>query len=270
MLYGAGVSIDPATALANACARAGVEIRLLHDLSELDVARRIFDEVWPADDTQMQPNVMRALMHAGGYCAAAYAGDEPVGAALGFIGRHREGAGWDVHLHSHMAAVREGFRDRHIGTALKLHQRVWARAQGIPVIVWTFDPLVRRNARLNLLKLGVEVRGFEPDFYGEMSDGINSGDPTDRLFAWWVVDSALADAAADGTLEPIGADVIDAHPEWRVIDLPEDIVALREVDPAAAREWRLRLRHALIDAFDEGFGIVGITDGGGYVLWRSA
>ena len=108
------------------------------------------------------------------------------------------------------------------------------------------------------------------DFYGSMDDGINSGDPTDRLFAWWVVDSALADAAADGTLEPIGADVIDAHPEWRVIDLPEDIVALREVDPAAAREWRLRLRHALIDAFDEGFGIVGITDGGGYVLWRSA
>ena len=270
MLYGAGVSTDPATALANACARAGVEIRLLHDLSELNIARRIFDEVWPADDTQMQPNVMRALMHAGGYCSAAFAGDEPVGAALGFIGRHLEADGWEVHLHSHMAAVREGFRDRHIGTALKLHQRVWARAQGIPVIVWTFDPLVRRNARRNLLKLGVEVRGFEPDFYGAMSDGINTGDPTDRLFAWWVVDSALADAAAGGTLEPIRPEVIASHPDWRVIELPEDIVALREADPVAAREWRLRLRRELVDAFDDGFAIAGITEDGGYVLWRSA
>ena len=270
MLYGAGVSIDPTTALANACDRAGVEIRLLHDLSELNVARRIFDEVWPADDTQVQPNVMRALTHAGGYCSVAFAGDEPVGAALGCIGRHREPQGWEVHLHSHMAAVREGFRDRHIGTALKLHQRVWALEQEIPVIVWTFDPLVRRNARLNLLKLGVEVRGFEPDFYGAMSDGINRGDPTDRLFAWWVVDSPRADAAADGALEPIAADVIAAHPDWRVIELPEDIVALREVDPDAAQAWRLRLRQALVDAFDEGFGIAGITEDGGYVLWRSA
>jgi predicted GNAT superfamily acetyltransferase len=169
-----------------------------------------------------------------------------------------------------MAAVRDGFRDRHIGTALKLHQRVWALAEGIPVIVWTFDPLVRRNARLNLLKLGVEVRGFEPDFYGAMSDGINSGDPTDRLFAWWVVDSPLADAAANGVLAPVRADDIAANPQWRVIALPDDIVALREVDPAAAREWRLRLRHELIDAFAEGFAITGITEDGGYVLWRSA
>ena len=45
-------------------------------------------------------------------------------------------------------------------------------------IVWTFDPLVRRNARLNLIKLGADVDGFEVDFYGNMDDGINSGDPT--------------------------------------------------------------------------------------------
>ena len=32
---------------------------------------------------------------------------------------------------------------------------------GIDTIVWTFDPLVRRNARVNLLKLGVDVDGFE-------------------------------------------------------------------------------------------------------------
>lgn len=272
MLYGAGVPIDPATALANACASAGVEIRSLHDLSELDDARRVFDEVWPSrtGDTQIQPNLLRALMHAGGYCAAAYADGELVGAAAGFVGRHHDADGWHVHLHSHMAAVRTELRDRGIGTALKLHQRVWARAQGIPVVTWTFDPLVRRNARLNLLKLGVEVRGFEPDFYGSMDDGINSGDPTDRLFAWWEVDSARADAAANGELEPIRPEVIAEHPDWRVIELPDDIVAVREADPQAARDWRLRLRHQLISAFDDGYGIAGVSVDGGYVLWRSA
>ena len=271
MLYGARVTIDPATALANACERAGVEIRLLHDLSELDDARSVFDEVWPSrtGDTQMPSNLLRALEHAGGYCSAAYATGQVVGAALGFIGRHRDPTGWQIHLHSHMAAVRQDLRDRRIGTALKLHQRVWALAQGIPVVTWTFDPLVRRNARLNLINLGVEVRGFEPDFYGSMDDGINSGDPTDRLFAWWEVASERADAAANGALAPIEDEVLARHPEWRVIELPEDIVVLRERDPQAARAWRLRLRDALTTAFADGFGIAGLSGDGGYVLRRT-
>ena len=113
------------------------------------------------------------------------------------------GRPWHEHLHSHMAAVLDPFRDQHIGTALKMHQRVWALDHGIDTIVWTFDPLVRRNARVNLLKLGVEVDGFEVDFYGSMDDGINSGDPTDRLFAWWHLDSPRVFAASMGQVIPV-------------------------------------------------------------------
>ena len=134
-----------------------------------------------------------------------------------------------------MAAVLDPYRDQHIGTALKMHQRVWALEQGIDTIVWTFDPLVRRNARVNLLKLGVDVDGFEVDFYGSMDDGINSGDPTDRLFAWWHLDSPRVFSASMGQLVPVDPiDLVVSGRDAIEIELPEDIVALRATDPVAA------------------------------------
>ena len=38
---------------------------------------------------------------------------------------------------------------------------------------WTFDPLVARNARLNLTKLGATVDEYELGFYGVMSDELH-------------------------------------------------------------------------------------------------
>ena len=46
-----------------------------------------------------------------------------------------------------------------------------------------FDPLVRRNARLNLVRLGADVTDYLPDFYGAMDDAVNAGDRSDRLLA---------------------------------------------------------------------------------------
>jgi predicted GNAT superfamily acetyltransferase len=257
--------------LARAEERAGVEVRFLADLSDLDDARGVFDEVWPASDgsTQVAGNLMRALVHAGGYASAAYRDGVPIGAALAFVGRHRRDSTWHTHLHSHMAAVVDPYRDQHIGTALKMHQRVWALGQGIDTIVWTFDPLVRRNARVNLLKLGVEVDGFEVDFYGNMDDGINSGDPTDRLFAWWHLDSPRVVSASMGRLVPVDPiDLVVSGRDALEIELPEDIVALRATDAAAAGQWRLAVREAFLAAFADGFRVIGVSPIGNYVLER--
>jgi predicted GNAT superfamily acetyltransferase len=257
--------------LARAQERAGVDIRSLTDLSDLDVARRLFDTVWPAGDgsTQVTGNLMRALVHAGGYASAAFRDGVAIGAALGFVGRHRADDGWHGHLHSHMAAVLEPYRDQHIGSALKMHQRVWALEQGIDTIVWTFDPLVRRNARVNLLKLGVDVDGFEVDFYGSMDDGINSGDPTDRLFAWWHLDSPRVFSASMGQLVPVDTiDLVVSGRDAIEIELPEDIVALRATDPVAASQWRIAVREAFLAAFADGFRVIGVSPNGNYVLER--
>lgn len=278
--------------LARAEERAGVEVRSLVDLSELDDARGVFDAVWPAADgsTQVAGNLMRALVHAGGYASAAYRDGQPIGAALAFVGRHvrserseprnvrpdehgrhqRDG-GWHEHLHSHMAAVLDPYRDQHIGTALKMHQRVWALEHGIDTIVWTFDPLVRRNARVNLLKLGVDVDGFEVDFYGSMDDGINSGDPTDRLFAWWYLDSPRVFSASMGQLVPVDAiDLVVSGRDAIEIELPDDIVALRATDPVAAGQWRIAVREAFLAAFADGFRVIGVSPSSNYVLERQS
>jgi len=253
--------------------RADVQVRTLTEVSELADAQQVFDAVWPSADggTQLATNLMRAIVHAGGYASAAYRDDQPIGAAFGIVGRHRTDGGWHEHLHSHMAAVLDPYRDQHIGSALKLHQRVWALANDIDTIVWTFDPLVRRNARVNLIKLGVDVEGFEPDFYGEMDDGINSGDPTDRLFAWWRVDSPRVAAAMTGELQEVDVPaLVTAGTDAIAIDLPDDIVAVRAMEPDAARAWRLRLREQLLDAFARGYRITGFARSGGYALERTS
>ncbi len=246
---------------------AGVEVRVPASLAGFDEARLVFDATWPALDgsTQVTPNLLRAAEHAGGYVATAYAGDSPIGAAFAFVGRHQDDAGtWHDHLHSHLAAVLPAHRDRHVGRALKLHQRAWAIEQGIDTVVWTFDPLVRRNVRLNLLHLGVEVDGFVPDFYGSLADGINDGDPTDRLFARWRLRSDRVARAVTTGLDPTKPAADD-----RVIALPPDIVAIRAADPGAASRWRMDVRHALLAAIGDGLTVVGISPGGDLVLGRT-
>ena len=262
---------SPERDLDAASSRADVEVRSLTDLSELDDARGVFDTVWPsgAAMTQIQPNLLKALVHAGGYASAAYRDGEPIGAALGFVGRSARSGTWHTHLHSHMTAVLDPYRDQHIGSALKLHQRVWALERDIDTIVWTFDPLVRRNAVVNLVKLGVDVDGFEVNFYGRMDDAINTDDPTDRLFACWHLTSARAISASLGRIDRMDpAELVASGSDILEIDLPEDIVALRSIDPQAAAQWRLSVREALVSSFAAGFQIVGVSTSGGYVLER--
>ena len=257
-------------ALERAEQRSGVIIRALETAQESEVAREIFDQVWPplGGGTQVPPNLLRAITHAGGYCSAAFlveGGNEvPVAAALGVLGVHQDSGAPHMHIHSHMAGVVEEYRNRRIGTAIKMHQRLWALRRGIDTIVWTFDPLVSRNARLNLVNLGVTVRGYEVDFYGEMTDTINAGDQSDRVFAWWELASERAIAAARGELSPIN----EIASNQIVVATPGDIVALRVSDPERAREWRRQMRSDLMREFDSGLAIIGVTNNGDYVLER--
>ncbi|NDA11910.1 MAG: hypothetical protein EBZ15_04640 [Actinobacteria bacterium] len=166
-----------------------------------------------------------------------------------------------------MAGVVEGYRNRHVGTAIKLHQRAWALSCGIDTVVWSFDPLVRRNARLNVQKLGTHVRDYMPNFYGNMDDAINAGDPSDRVFAWWVLDGESAISAARAPIADVDPADFD---EARVIAIPDDIVSLRTSDPDQAREWRMRVREQFLDALERDFSVVGLDSHGSYVLAKDS
>lgn len=258
----------------------GVEIRNLVGVTEQDFAREIFDEVWPTNEgTQITANLLQAMAHNGTYVSGVFVEGEIVGAAFAFPGVDERG---HLHLHSHMAAVKENFRDRSIGSTLKWHQRAWALERGYEVITWTFDPLVRRNARVNLVKLGVQVFEYFPNFYGDLPDALNAGDPTDRVIARWnllsestlavarsrnleIFPNEIAVALSNEEGRPVRHD-IDPAAEQLLCYIPSDIIEIRSQDDALALEWRLALRAELHPRLNSGWQISGFTHDGAYVV----
>lgn len=251
-----------------------IELRALHTMDELRPVVDLLTEVWGrnADGVPMPGETLRSLVHADGLVSAAFLEGALVGAAA--LGRARPG-----HCYGYIAAARPGLADRGIGFALKQHQRRWALAAGLHTMEWTFDPLVRRNARFNLTKLGAEAGEYEEGFYGRMDDEQNAGDVGDRLVACWRLDSERATQAADGrpALTPLPSDraevllrrdgepVLLADQRHRWLRAPADIVQLRRRDPATAAGWRPAMRAAFQRCFADGYRAVGVS-GDYYVL----
>ena len=262
-------------AAAAAASHAGVTIGSLHDVVEQAAVSDLAARVWRSSDTSaLDPGLLRVLAHTGNLVIGAFAGDELVGMSVGFrTGNPADG------LHSHMTCTAESWRGVGLGFALKQHQRWWAITQGLTAITWTFDPLVSRNAFFNLAKLGAVVVEYLPNFYGPMSDGLNAGDESDRLLVSWPTasgpgpDSAERCATSPGpmllSVAPDGSPVVNvADADVVGAQVPSDIVALRDRDPALARRWRHALRTALMGAFSRGHRITGFTRDGCYVLSR--
>lgn len=158
-----------------------MDIRELRGRDELRAVEALQKEVWECDDLEVLPAIhMTAACAVGAILIGAFDGSELIAFAYGFPGfegDHRV-------IHSDMLAVRVSWRDRGVGTQLKLAQREAAIARGVDRITWTFDPLQTRNAYLNLEKLGVVADRYLPDFYGETTSPLHAGG-TDRLWVTW-------------------------------------------------------------------------------------
>jgi predicted GNAT superfamily acetyltransferase len=229
------------------------EIRNLISIYDLSLARNIFDQTWAIDSgTEITPNLLQALVHSGAYLSGAFIDDNCVGAALAF-----PATTGGLHLHSHMTAVLDEYRDQGVGYALKIDQWHWAKKNNYPEISWTFDPLVRRNAKLNLIKLGVDISSYYPNFYGEMPDALNSGDESDRLMVSWKVAGE----------NPIQHELVSApKPTDILIQIPEDIVAIRSRDKEENLRWRRKVREQFLYAFEKGGQVVGFSANSEYVV----
>jgi predicted GNAT superfamily acetyltransferase len=275
-----------AAAAAAAAARAGVEIHPITDPDSAHRVSRLLTDIWAPglDRPIVAAEIIRSLAHANNYGSMAVAGTDVVGAALGFLGADDSG----TYLHSYIAGVREVLRGVNVGFALKQDQRAWTLAHGLTRVTWTFDPLVRRNAYFNLVKLGATAVAFHRNFYGSMQDTVNAGDQSDRILIEWNLDSPRAVeasvlggqprdlAALDGRMTTVRLFVgADGTPEIRpergaleLVQIPDDIVALRQADPDLGRRWRLALRETLGTALEEGYRADGITRDGWYIVRR--
>ncbi|MDR1790870.1 MAG: GNAT family N-acetyltransferase [Propionibacteriaceae bacterium] len=225
---------------ADMAAQAGVEVRLVHSVEDAHVWVSLTDEIWrmPPPANALESNLLLALLHTGSYASVAFDGEQPVGVCFGFWHEpaHRT-------MHSHIAGVRWERIGEGIGTALKYHQAVWLAEHDVDAMTWTFDPLVARNAYFNLVKLGVRVIEYLPDFYGPMNDGLNAGLPSDRLMVEWRFREEPAPRLPSDTS--------------LLVPVPPDIEGLRLHDQDAALLLAIELRGELAPPLLSGWQVVG-------------
>ena len=228
-------------------------MRELDNLQDQDFGRNIFDITWSMDaGTEITPNLLQAMVHSGSYLSGAFIDNKIVGAAFAFPATNG-----GLHLHSHMTAVLPEFRDKGVGYALKIDQWHWAKKKNYSHLSWTFDPLVRRNAKLNIAKLGVEISDYFPNFYGDMPDALNSGDESDRLMVSWRTDLD-APRARELITNPEPGDIL--------IEIPEDIVAIRTKNQSESMKWRRQVREQFLAAFAKNGKVIGFSSNNEYVV----
>jgi predicted GNAT superfamily acetyltransferase len=254
-----------------------LHFRSVHGIDDARAMVQVLDAVWGGWDgaAGVQDATILALAHAGNYAEVALLSDEPVGAALGFFGEPLGQV-----LHSYIVGVLPNARSLGVGRAIKLRQREWCRQRSITTMTWTFDPLVARNAYFNIEKLGARPTRYLIDHYGQMSDGINAGQASDRVLLAWdlTVDAPPPRPPLSGqsfpalAVDPSGKpELHEAPPDCAhlTLEIPSDIERLRRDDAPLSREWRIALRRTLPQLLDAGWQVTAFDRAGRYVLERS-
>ena len=271
---------------AGAAARARVAVEAVDSVADLRRVAGLFSWIWAVPEVPPMPHdVMRSLVHAGGRVHAAFREGDLLGAAVAVFGPPA-----DTSCYSLIAGVSPHAEGGGIGVALKLAQRAWALQAGAARMSWTFDPLLRRNAKFNISRLGAVGAEYLVDFYGEIADGVNDPE-TDRLAVAWDLRAPLPGAAGPpGAAAPAGEGmapaILAAGPRGEPVTgtapqadgtgpgqlrcwIPEDILAIRRTDPALARRWRLAVREALGGAISDGYQVTAVLDPGWYALEKA-
>jgi predicted GNAT superfamily acetyltransferase len=215
------------------------------------------------------PSILKISQRLGGVAAGAF---DDRGRLLGFVyGMTGVENGTIVHWSDMLAVVPEA-QNRSVGRKLKEFQRATVAAAGARVIYWTYDPLVARNAHLNLNVFGVHVMEYVENMYGESRSKLHRLG-TDRLIvAWPVADAELAERRAE-----IGRVEAEARGRgltgMRIIEIPADIDKLQKTGMRKAVRSRRETRTAFLEALSAGYSVNGFlvdeTRGvGRYLLTR--
>jgi len=227
----------------------GIAIRECASVGDFQQCVELERAVWKDDDIGIMP--IRLYMISKACNAPTIGAFEASGRLVGFV--HTMIALMDGHVvyHSHLAAVLEDLRHKDIGFRMKLAQRQHAIKAGVPLIIWTFDPLQSRNAHLNINKLGAVIRRYEVNYYSEgLSTVFDSGVPSDRVFAEWWVSSPHVDSVLAGNRSGVGD-----HSESVLI--PEDINKVRLRSAEEHLKWRTRVREDFQSALARGLIVRG-------------
>lgn len=249
------------------------DIRPFQTIEEFRACVELQEATWGEGFSErVPPAILKVAQILGGVSAGAY---DPDGQLLGFVFgmtgvRDGELAHW-----SDMLAVREHVRDTGLGARLKQYQRDQVLARGVESMYWTFDPLQSRNAYLNFNKLGIVVREYVRDMYGDTDSPLHQGVGTDRFIALWQMSSdrvvarlagsergpeslprdshrVLDSHGVDGMLHP-GEPDLGSRNHRLLVTIPSDISEIMERSLDVALEWRGATRAVFTHYLGEGY-----------------
>ena len=190
-----------------------------------------------------------------------------------------------LYLFSQRMGVLPEYQARGIGMKLKLAQRDQMLRKGIDLIVWTYDPLLGRNASLNIQKLGGIVRHYARDIYGAVNNPLQVGLSTDRLLVEWELMSArvrerIRSNEPSPTAEswmtdqqypsvnyvtwehdlprPIASD-LERDDDILLVQIPPDLTLIKRIDLNIARGWRESTRDIFETYFQRGYVVTGFA-----------
>jgi chorismate synthase len=248
-----------------------IEIRPLDSQAELRACVRLQQATWGDDFSDKVPtSILKVAQRIGGVALGAFDGTDLVGFVFGLTGVER---GRIVHW-SDMLAVRRDARNLGIGRRLKEEQRRAVLEVGGEVIYWSFDPLVARNAHLNVNRLGARVAEYVENMYGLTDSVLHGLTPTDRLIVAWPtreddLDNRLFDvnwtvSSSDCQQGPI------ATPEWIAgvegasilphcvrVEIPADAESMLRSAPEEVARWRGSVRTAMQWGLTSGYTVNG-------------
>ncbi|MGG1662557.1 GNAT family N-acetyltransferase [Brevibacillus sp. NRS-1366] len=251
---------------------ASLTIRLMNTYEELLAVKELEEIIWASDDPVPLHQTMAAVKH-GGMVIGAFAGERLVGFQYSFAGFDGEKA----YLCSHNLGIHPDYQRGGIGEKLKLAQQKAAIEKGYDLVSWTYDPLETVNGNLNIRKLGAICSTYLENCYGEMTDILNAGIPSDRFqVEWWIrhpdVTEKLAnprkkremDAHAkpalqfvinpQGDPEPQEIDLTqEQHDCQLIVAVPSAFQAVKARDFNLALRWRMETRAVFKHYFQNGW-----------------
>jgi predicted GNAT superfamily acetyltransferase len=248
-------------------------IRALTSDDELMRCVQLQRDTWGDDFRELvAPAVLLVVQKVGGLTLGAFdARGDLVGFVFGITGiRDRQPVHW-----SHMLAVRDDWRDRGLGRRLKSAQRTHLREMGVHTAYWSFDPLVARNAHVNLHCLGTTVIEYVRDMYGHnptsRTDAVIG---SDRFVVAWDVAGATPPPPANvdpgGPIVTLAGEPHPALPDTSpvLLEIPLDIQAVKQRDPLRAVDWRRLTRWAFEHYLSRGYRVADFRRGGPGVRGR--
>ncbi|MEW5939506.1 MAG: hypothetical protein AB1750_07585 [Chloroflexota bacterium] len=256
-------------------------IRLLESPAEMAAVEELQRQVWPGSETDVVPaHMLITAIHAGGLVLGAFENDQLVGFLFGFPGIESLPDGPRAKHCSHMMGILESHRDSGVGFALKRAQWQMVRHQGLDHVTWTYDPLLSRNAYLNIARLGAVCNTYLPSYYGLMRDGLNTGLPSDRFQVdWWIRTRRVERRLSKRSRWTLGLEAVQqaeiqflylpaarpdgwiappesfSPPEGRLAlaEIPSDFMSLKAADLSLARDWRFFTREVFQSLFQSGY-----------------